>query len=444
LLWKRRAARLRGEGPPYSFEIKALRKSGEPFEAAVLGTPIDYEGDKAVLAFVIDMSVEKQLRSQLQQAQKMEALGTLAGGIAHDFNNILSAIIGYTELAKQGISPGGTVEEDLDRVLKSAERAKNLVKQILTFSRRTDEEQKPLQPVLIVKEALKLLRASVPKNVRFEEVIDPLTGIIAADPTRIHQIMMNLCTNAVQAMLETDTEGVLGVRLGNEDLDEAKAWYMDLSPGSYVKLTVTDTGPGISEDDLARIFEPYFTTKAKGEGTGLGLSVVQGIVEAYGGRVLVESLPGKGTTFHVLFPRIEQVIDAAENVENELQFSTGTEHILFVDDEPPLVDIGKRILERLGYRVTALTSGREALSCFAEAPADFDLVVTDLAMPDMAGDKLIRELVALRPDIPVILCSGFFEDANKERLSELGVSAFIGKPLTAQDLSQSIRRALDQ
>ncbi len=321
---------------------------------------------------------------------------------------------------------------------------KNLAEQILTFSRGTEEEQRPLQPSLIVKEALKLLSASLPKNIKLEESIDNDTGKILADPTRLHQVVMNLCTNAAQAMRERGKGGTLGVSLGNMELDENKAREADLPSGSYIKLTISDTGPGIPEDILDRIFEPYFTTKAKGEGTGLGLSVVQGIVESYKGKILVESTPGQGTAFRVFFPRIKPGEDQTDSFEEQLPLSTGTEHILFVDDEPPLADIGKRILEDLGYRVTAMTNGREALSLFIEDPDRFDLVLTDLAMPDISGDELARELTNTRTDIPVILCSGFYEAADKERLSRSGISAFIEKPLTSQDLSKTVRRVLDQ
>ena len=325
---------------PLSYEARGLKKDGKAFAAALWGTIIDYENVPAVLGFVVDMSIERELRSQLQESQKMEAIGTLAGGIAHDFNNILSAVIGYAELAKMEASEEGSLRSYLDGVLKAGDRAKKLVRQILTVSRQTEEGRKAIAPIYVVKEAMKLLRASMPTSIQFDQRIEKDTGMILADPTRIHQILMNLCTNAHHAMFEDG--GVMTVRLGNVQVDSSSAHYMGVDPGAYVKLTVRDTGHGMPPEVVERIFEPYYTTKEKGEGTGLGLSVVQGIVVGCGGKISVDSEPGKGTTFHVYFPRIDAVDKEAMAVGAATEFPVGTERILFVDDEEILVNIGKQ------------------------------------------------------------------------------------------------------
>ncbi|MBW2169460.1 MAG: response regulator, partial [Deltaproteobacteria bacterium] len=381
----------------------------------------------------------RKLEAQLQQAQKMEAIGTLAGGIAHDFNNILAAIIGYTEIASLQVAEDDKAKESLKEVLKSGRRAADLVKQILAFSRKGEQERIPVQIGLIVKEALKLLRASLPTTIEIHQNIESDTGIVEADPTQIHQILMNLCTNAGHAMREEG--GILEVTLTNVDIDARTIrQYPDMSPGPYLRLSVSDTGEGMTPEILGRIFDPYFTTKEVGEGTGLGLAVVHGIIKDHGGAITVYSEPGKGTTFHVYLPVIEK---AAEPEKETLKpLPTGHERILFIDDEPGLVEIGRVMLGELGYDVVVRTSSIEALELFRIKPDEFELVITDMTMPKMTGDKLAKELMQIRPDIPIILCTGFSKRITEEKAKEIGIKAFVMKPLVMRDLANTVRKAL--
>jgi PAS domain S-box-containing protein len=362
----------------------------------------------------------KKVQAQLQQAQKMEAIGTLAGGIAHDFNNILSLIIGYTELTLNDLPEGSPARDNMNKLFKAGERARDLVKQILAFSRQTEQEQKPVQIHLIVKDALKLLRSSLPATIEIRQNITS-TGMVLADPTQIHQVIMNLCTNAYHAMREKG--GVLEVSLQNvsigdfkfrnsefEDKEKQSAFRIpqseiNLDPGSYIKLTAKDTGEGMDKAVMERVFDPYFTTKEKTGGTGMGLAVVHGIVKSHGGAITVYSEPGKGSTFNVFLPRIK-VPEGVAETEKMIPLPRGRERILFVDDEPFIVEIGKGMLEHLGYQVTTRTSSIEALEAFRAQPAKFDLVITDMTMPKMTGDKLAKELMRIMPNLPIILCTG--------------------------------------
>ena len=384
---------------------------------------------------------KEKVQSQLRQAQKMEALGTLAGGIAHDFNNILGAIMGYTEIAQFDVAEESELKVTLDEVLKSAKRARDLVKQILAFSRQEDHELKPLQVHLIVKEALKLLRASIPTTIEIRQDIKSRSGMVMGDPTQIHQVLMNLCTNATHAM--RGKGGALEVGLEDVDLDaDAPVQYPDLKPGPYVRLTVSDTGHGIEPEAKDRIFDPYFTTKDKGVGTGLGLAVVHGIVKSHGGAITVYSELGKGTTFHVLFPGIESV--DAEETEVLEPLPKGDERILFVDDEEALVQIGQHMLRRLSYEVVPRTSSVEALEAFRAQPDKFDLVITDQTMPNMTGEMLAKELMSIRPDIPIILCTGYSELISKELAKAMGIREYVMKPLVIRKLATTIRKVLDK
>jgi len=384
---------------------------------------------------------KKKLKARLSQAQKMEAIGTLAGGIAHDFNNILAAIIGYAELAILEVPDGSKVKQDLMEIFKAGNRAKDLVQQILTFSRQSDMEKKPVRVSRIVKEALKFLRASLPTTIEIRENIEKDIGTIEADPTQIHQILMNLCTNAHHAMREEG--GILEVTLTNVDMDAYTIrQYPDISSGPYVRLSVSDTGHGITPDVKERIFDPYFTTKGVGEGTGLGLAVVHGIVKDHAGAITVYSETGKGTTFHIFLPVIEKAEEPKKETMGPLP--TGHERILFIDDDPGLVEIGREILGKLGYDVVVKTSSIEALELFREQPDKFDLVITDMTMPNMTGDRLAAELMKIRPDIPTILCSGFSEKMSNEKADALGIKNFLMKPIVMKDLAKTIRKVLDE
>jgi len=387
------------------------------------------------------VSREAELETQLRQVQKMEAIGTLAGGIAHDFNNILAAIMGYTEMALYDVPEGSSGRRNLEQVLKAGYRGKDLVKQIITFSRRRDEERRPMRISPIVKEALKLLRASLPTTLDIRQNIKTQPGMVLADPTQIHQVLMNLISNAAYAMREKG--GVLEVSLTDVDInpDGAAPSHPDLQPGPYLKLTVGDTGCGIEHAIMERIFDPFFTTKKPGEGTGMGLAVVHGIVKSYGGAIVVDSEPGKGSTFSVFFPRIEGHL--LPEVDSDAPLPTGNEHILFVDDEEDLVDMVQQMLERLGYSVVAKTNSLEALEMFKVQPDQFDLVVTDQTMPHMAGVDLAKELMRIRPRIPIILSTGFSEVISAEEAKALGIQAFLMKPFATRVLAETIRRVLD-
>ena len=380
---------------------------------------------------------KKRVEAQLLQAQKMEAIGTLAGGIAHDFNNILTSIIGYSELAKMRVLQGDDLTSDLDEIQQSGNRAKALVQQIVTVGRRQEQEQRPIQLRYIVKEALKLLRAALPSTIEIQEVIPRNAGIIHADPTQMHQVVMNLCTNAGQAMNETG--GTLEVKLQNVSITKPK---MDLKPGPYLRLTVRDTGDGMKPEVTERIFEPYFTTKEKGEGTGLGLSVVHGIVVTHGGAIMVKSKPGEGCSFHVYLPRTEQPEKTPETKAEE-PLPTGTERILFVDDEPTLLDMVGQMLKQLGYEVVTIKESFEALELFRKEPDRFDLVITDMTMPKMTGIDLARKLLTVRPNIPIILCSGSIDQALKGKATAAGIREFMAKPISIRTVAKTARKVLD-
>ncbi|MBW1796685.1 MAG: response regulator, partial [Deltaproteobacteria bacterium] len=394
-----------------------------------------------------------KLEVQLRQAQKMEAIGTLAGGIAHDFNNILFAIFGFVELTTSDLPEGSQGRKNLGQVLKAANRAKDLIRQVLTFSRQVEQERKPLQLQLIVKEGLKLLRATLPTTIEIRHNIDKERGYIMADPTQVHQVIMNLCTNANHAMrqngglLEVSLQNVnfgppwcdrrcrqvsatkpgLGQGLRNADWKRDKNRSkiqipnseIGLAPGPYVRLSVSDTGHGMDQATMERIFDPFFTTKPVGDGTGMGLATVHGIITSHGGAITVHSELEKGTTFDVYFPRFESGV--ALEAEMAEPLPRGNERILFVDDEEPLVRMGQQMLERLGYHVTARTSSVEALEAFRAQPDRFDLVITDQTMPNMTGVELAKELMRIRPDIPIILITGFSEIVPPEKAKKMGI-----------------------
>ena len=386
-----------------------------------------------------DVTQEKVLEAQLLQSQRMQSIGTLAGGIAHDFNNILSAIIGYTELTIDYLENGSLPYNNLQEVLEAGERAKGLINQILTFSRQSEQDLKPLQLKLIVKEALKLIRATLPSTIEIHQDFTSDAAILG-DQIKVHQILMNLCTNAGHAMLGKD--GMLSVCLSEVEFDSSfRIKHFDIKSGSYLKLSISDTGHGMSASLMERIFDPFFTTKEKGKGTGMGLSVVHGIVKSHNGTIHVYSEPGEGSTFNVYLPIIEKQLE--QKIIAEKPIPTGTEHILFVDDEESLINMGKQLLVSLGYDVTTRISSIEALELFKTRPDTFDLVITDLTMPNMTGDELAKQLMAIRSDIPVILCTGFSTRITEEKAKSMGIRAFILKPLIRKDIAETIRKILD-
>jgi len=373
------------------------------------------------------------------QAQKMEAIGQLAGGISHDFNNILSAIIGFTDLSLRQSTNNPTLHHDLTQVRKAADRATELVRQILTFSRRQQQEKLPLQAYLIIKEALKLLRASIPTTIEIRQDIASQATILA-DPTQIHQMVMNLCTNAYHAMKERG--GVMAVSLRETEIDQAGIDNgTEVSPGRYLKFSVSDSGCGMSKDTLARVFEPYFTTREKGMGTGLGLAVVHGIVKEHQGRISVYSEPGQGSTFDVYLPMIHEAIPEAVPVPVPPR-ARANERIMVVDDEDSIRNLISRFLTYAGYRVDLFANGREAWIALQENPKAWDLLLTDQTMPEMTGDALAAKALELKPDMPVIICSGFSESHNERHAQALGVKAYLQKPISSATLLTEMAKAL--
>ena len=424
-----------------TLEVHGLTREGDelPMELSLSSWQT---GDSTFFGAIIrDMTERKRLETQLRQAQKMQAIGTLTGGIAHDFNNILSAILGYAELALDEVEQGSAVWHDLQGTLTAGRRAKDLVRQILAFSRQTERARTSIYLHLLVEEALALLRAALPSTITIRPVIDRNAGAVLADPTQMQQVLINLCTNAAHAMRETG--GVLEVRLEPIELAlDAPTISPDLKAGAYARLTVQDTGHGMAPTILERIFEPFFTTKGMGEGTGMGLAVAHGIIAHHEGAITVESIPGQGSTFAVYLPRSDSPGTAALLTEEPVV--GGKERILFVDDETALVHVGRATLHRLGYQVVVCTSSSEALETFRAAPYSFDLVITDRTMPSLTGEALVRELHHLRPDIPIILCTGFSHPVTSEQLRALEVDAFLLKPVMVHEWARVIRQVLER
>ena len=393
-----------------------------------------------VVGSMKDVTEMRDIEKKLSQSEKMEAIGTLAGGIAHDFNNILAAILGYTQL---GIDAPDEERRKryLKQVLKSGERAKNLTRQILAFSRQDEQERSPVDMEGIVKEAMNLLRSLLPATIEIRQEIEFKPTIVLSNSFQIHQVLMNLCTNAAHAM--RDKEGVLDVRLDHVQLPAREHPMMvDLQPGSYIRLIVRDTGHGIDPGIIDRIFDPFFTTKKMGEGTGLGLSIAYGIVKSHGGTINVQSTLGKGSTFSVYFPHLE--VEIEKKSEKPQPIHGGGERVLFVDDEPFLTEIGKEGLSALGYEVTVRTSSIEALNAFRTQPRKFDLVITDMTMPNMTGVQLANEMLKVRPDIPIILCTGYSEMIDEKTSKKFGIRAFLMKPVLLEEIARTIRKVLDK
>jgi two-component system, cell cycle sensor histidine kinase and response regulator CckA len=421
------------------------RKNGQLYEVEVTSSPVrdDSGGIVNFISIYRDITVEVSLERQLRQVQKLESIGTLAGGIAHDFNNILTAIIGFTEMAVSAVSQNDPLRRNLNYVLKASHRATDLVKQILAFTRQDEQEREAVKVAPIVEEALKLLRASLPTTIEIRQDITA-HSMVLADPTQIHQILMNLCTNAGQAMRAS--RGVLNVRLRQTQVgtDLFSPIFSDLQPGFYLELTVSDTGCGMSAATLERIFDPYFTTKEPGEGTGLGLAVVQSIVKNHGGTITAESEPGKGSSFHVFLPAIKEDVEPIYTAQIRPMLPGENERILFVDDEELLASLGKQVLEALGYSVVIQTNGLEALETFRLRPYAFDLVITDMTMPGLTGRELAGEVMAIRPEIPIILCTGYSESIDQKTAMEAGIRGFIMKPMLIRELSDLIRKVLKE
>ncbi len=434
----------------FTIELECYHKKGHifwtetttTFTQDAMGKPVE------MIGVTRDITSRKQaekakdaLEQKLHQSGKLEALGTLAGGIAHDMNNIIAAILGYAQISQYDTDPDTRLNHRINRIIKACHRAKDLVGHILTFSRQDSDKAQVIKIHLIVKEVLKLIRATLPATITIESHIEDKSLMVNIDPTQLHRIIMNLCTNAWHAM--QDSGGILGLGLEKVILDEHTAGqYINLTPGEYVRLTVSDTGHGMEDKVLQRVFEPFFTTKPTGLGTGLGLSMVHGIVKKSGGDIFVYSEPDKGTAFHLLFPNVTREPAQQETTQEEVP--GGSESILYVDDEEYITDMAVEMLSDLGYRVIASNSSEDALALFNENPGDIDLLITDQTMPNLTGMDLADKIRETAPDLPIILCTGFSELMTPERIDGSGINQYIMKPFTQNDLAARIRTALDK
>ncbi len=440
--------------PPQSCPMEALLHKGsletvemvmEAFNGTFLVscTPIiDTNGNiEKIIHIATDITETKKLESHLRQALKMESIGTLTGGIAHDFNNIMGIILGNTELALEDVPEWNPGHTNLEEIKKASLRAANIVRQLLSFTRITNQKLQPMEIALVIKDALKFLRSTIPTTIDIEQNIFVTDETILADSTQINQIMMNLCINASHTMEQSG--GKLTINVENVLLDDDSAKdYPDLKNGKYVNIMVSDTGPGIDPKIIDRIFDPYFTTKGIGKGSGMGLAVVHGIVKSHGGAIKVDSTLGKGTTFSILFPLVQET--AAVEEETIQEIPRGNETILFVDDEISIVNMVQRMFERLGYKVQTATTPQDALDRFALNPDYFDLVITDMTMPQMTGVKLSEKLMDIRPDIPIIICTGYSALVDEEKAKELRLAAYVMKPINMRETAQTIRKILDK
>jgi len=438
------------------YEYRIMAETGDYRWIHGRGSVVEWDSTgkpKRATGTIKDITKQKQakeekarLETELRQAQKMESIGTLAGGIAHDFNNILFPVLGHTEMLLQDIPEDDPIHRNLERIYTGASRAKELVKQILTFSRQEKSELKLMQIEPVVREALKFIRSSIPTTIGIKQDISEECSFIKADPTQIHQIVMNLTTNAYHAMERTGGElrvAVKEITLGKSARTNSDMANSDMKYGEYVMLSVADTGKGMDKELTEKIFDPFFTTKEVGKGTGMGLSLVHGIIKNMNGSIQIFSEPGKGTEFNVYFP-VEMKNYETEKIQIGESVQTGAEHILLIDDEEAILTMEKEMLERLGYMVTPVADSIEALEVFRRSPDTYDMVITDLAMPTMPGNKLSTELIKIRPDISILLCTGFSETMSKETVSVLGIKDVLLKPIVMKDLALKIREIVDE
>ncbi|MBU2489677.1 MAG: response regulator [Proteobacteria bacterium] len=426
------------------------RPEGPSIPTLISATPMEPEKENPAGSLMVVTGLtgleaardkSRDLEDHIRRSQHLEALGTLAGGIAHDFNNILSAIMGFTELSLDAAVEGSELHGSLQEIYKAGGRARDLVRQILAFSRQVEHRKEPMNPAPIVKEALTLLRASLPSYIEIRTDIPPDTGMVLADPSQIHQVVMNLCTNSAHAM--RDDGGAITIRLTRAEFSAGEAAVSEnLPPGKYLILSVADTGTGMEQEILERVFDPYFSTKPKGEGTGLGLSTVHGIVTSHNGGIRIKSEPGHGTVVEVFLPMVQGAETQAAAAPVQEMPAGGSERVLLVDDEPSIVNLQKKFLEKMGYQVSAFTESPRALEALRLEPGAFDLVITDRTMPKITGGSLAEKIRALRPDLPVILCTGFSEVPEGKKASG-AICRVLLKPVGFRELAQTIREVLD-
>ena len=436
-------------GEPQECELRLAKKDGATVWVRITATAAEYDGRTVCRIVIINITEEhkhaeaerEEFQARLNQARKMESIGTLAGGIAHDFNNILFPIIGHTEMLMNDLSEeNSSIRNSLDTIYSGALRARDLVKQILAFAHQEKKELKPTKMQPIIKEALKLIRSTIPTTIAIRQHLSSDCGSVSADSTQIHQIVMNLATNAYHAMAENG--GELKVNLKEVELGKDGLISPDMHPGVYACLTIADTGAGMNKDVMNQIFDPFFTTKEQGKGTGMGLSVVHGIVKRMNGEIQVYSEQGKGTEFQVYLPVVGNAPEKQVSKADE-PMRGGCERLLLVDDEEAVIALERKILERLGYQVASRTGSIEALEAFKAGPDKFDLVITDMSMPKMPGDKLASELINIRPDIPILLCTGYSKSITAEKIKSLGIKGFLMKPIEIKEFAQKIRNVLD-
>jgi len=423
-------------------ELILKRKNGSKIDVSLNATSITDDTGKIQYSISSwrDITERKKMEVQLHQAQKMESIGNLAGGIAHDFNNLLYPIIGFAEMLKEDLPPESSEHENAQEIFNAGKRGGELVKQILAFSRQSDHKLQPVRIQKILNEVLKLTRSSIPSDIEMHQDIQPDCGSVMAEATQLHQISMNLITNAYHAVEEAS--GTISVQLKEIKMSAGELKDSPLKSGKYAMLSISDNGSGIPRNLINNIFEPYFTTKEKGKGTGLGLAVVYGIVKEHKGDIKVYSEEGKGTTFNVYIPLMKKTTGTTTNDPVSV-LPTGTESLLLVDDEKSIVGLEKQILERLGYNVVTQSSSIKALEVFKSNPNKYDLVITDMTMPGMTGDKLAKEILSIKLEMPIIICTGFSERINKEQADDIGVNGFLMKPVVKSEMAQMVRKVLD-
>jgi PAS domain S-box-containing protein len=442
------------EDPERDTLIEALSKRSGQYEGkfktfngikdirAIKSTITDKDGNvRGAVGIFEDITEQVRLETHLNQVQKMESIGNLAGGIAHDFNNLLFPIMGISEMLLDDLPEGSDEHQSVAEILKAAKRGSELVKQILPFSRKSDSKKVAVQFQSIIEETLKLSRSIIPTSVNISSDIKA-ECLIEANPSQLHQVLMNLITNAYHAL--ENASGTIDVQIHEVVMAQSDIVMDSIKPGAYAKLTISDTGTGINPDILEKIFEPYFTTKEKGKGTGLGLAMVYGIIKNHHGDIRVSSEPGKGSVFSIYLPLMKKVSENQHDPKINHMFSTGNETILLVDDEQSILQMEKKILERMGYRVMAMTDSMEALEVFKANPQNFDLIISDMTMPNVTGDQLAKELIAIRPDIPVIISTGFSERLNEEQAEQMGIKAFLMKPVSRSEMARTIREILEK